>query len=60
MPGYQERGILVTRDSVWFILQGKMEKVFAQVLEDAGVYKRDERGWGASTGLLHSVRFEEV
>lgn len=39
MPGYQEKGILVTRDNVWSILQEEVGKVFARVLEDAGVYK---------------------
>ena len=60
MPGYQEKGILVTRDNVWSILQEEVGKVFARVLEDAGVYKCDERGRRAFAGFLHSVGFEEV
>ena len=60
MPGYQEKGILVTRDNVWSILQEEVGKVFARVLEDAGVYKCDERGRMAFAGFLHSVGFEEV
>ena len=60
MPGYQEKGILVTRDNVWSILQEEVGKVFARVLEDAGVYKCDERGRRAFAGFLPSVGFEEV
>ena len=60
MPGYQEKGILVTRDNVWSILQEEVGKVFARVLEDAGVYKCDERGRRAFAGFLHFVGFEEV
>ena len=29
----------MTRDNVWSILQEEVGKVFARVLEDAGVYK---------------------
>jgi len=50
----------VTRDNVWSILQEEVGKVFARVLEDAGVYKCDERGRRAFAGFLHSVGFEEV
>ena len=60
MPGYQEKGILVTRDNVWSILQEEVGKVFARVLEDAGVYKCDERGRRAFARFLHCVGFEEA
>ena len=60
LPVYQEKGIPVTRDNVWSILQEEVGKVFARVLEDAGVYKCDERGRRAFAGFLHSVGFEEV
>ena len=60
MPGYQEKGILVTRDNVWSILQEEVGKVFARVLEDAGVYKCDENGRMAFARFLHSVGFEEA
>ena len=40
LPGYDS----VTRENVDAILQQEIGKVFCRVLEDAGVYKCDEKG----------------
>ena len=60
LPVYQEKSIPVTRDNVWSILQEEVGKVFARVLEDAGVYKCDGQGRRAFARFLHFVGFEEV
>ena len=60
LPGYQEKGVRVTKDNVWPILQEEVGNVFARVLEDAGVYKCDENGRMAFARFLHSVGFEEA
>lgn len=57
---YQEKGIPVTRDNVWSILQEEVGKVFARVLEDAGVYKCDGQGRKAFAKFLRFVGFEEA
>ncbi len=43
LPGYQD----VNRDNIMEILHKEIGNVFMQVLEDAGVYKRDEVGQAA-------------
>lgn len=43
LPGYQE----VSRDNIMDILHKEIGDVFMQVLEDAGVYKRDAEGQAA-------------
>lgn len=43
LPGYQD----VNRENIMEILHKEIGNVFMQVLEDAGVYKRDEEGQAA-------------
>ena len=43
-------------DNVQGIVQEEIGHVFAQVLEDAGVYKRDEAGQAGFVRFLESVR----
>ena len=45
----------VTADNAWEIVQKETGLVFAQVLEDAGVYKRDEAGRAAFLRFLRQV-----
>ena len=45
----------ITPENVWEIVQGETGKVFAKVLEHAGVYKRNEAGKAAFLRFLHSV-----
>ena len=59
LPGYAEKGIAVTEENVEKILQEEVGLVFARVLEDAGVYKCDEKGRKAFAVFLKSVGFQE-
>lgn len=59
MPGYKAKGIAVTADNVQSILQEEVGHVFARVLEDAGVYKCDEKGRKDFGRFLESVGFLE-
>ncbi|MGX8704880.1 MAG: UDP-glucose--hexose-1-phosphate uridylyltransferase, partial [bacterium] len=45
----------ITKDNAWDIVQVETGKVFAKVLEHAGVYKRDEAGRAAFERFLASV-----
>ena len=44
-----------TRDNVWQILQKEVGRVFAEVLEDAGVYKRTPEGRAAILRFIQRV-----
>ena len=44
-----------TRDNVWQILQKEVGRVFAAVLEDAGVYKRTSEGRAAMLRFIQRV-----
>ena len=46
----------ITKENALDIVQKETGKVFAQVLEHAGVYKRDEAGKAAFLRFLHTVR----
>ena len=50
LPKYKE----VNRDNVMDILKAEVGRVFAQVLEDAGVYKRNQEG---KTAFLRFVSY---
>ncbi len=50
----------ITQDNVTEILREEVGHVFAKVLEDAGVYKCDEKGREAFGRFLHSVGFMEA
>ena len=52
---YANAGTPVCTDNVEQILQTEVGKVFAQVLEDAGVYKRDAEGQAAFDRFVRSV-----
>ena len=45
----------ITQETAWEIVQGETGKVFAKVLEHAGIYKRNEAGKAAFLRFLHSV-----
>ena len=48
----------ITTDSVHDIVQEEVGRVFVRVLEDAGVYKRDEKGREAFMRFVNSVGLE--
>ena len=48
----------ITTDSVHGIVQEEVGRVFVRVLEDAGVYKRDEKGREAFMRFVSSVGLE--
>lgn len=48
----------ITAKSVYNIVQEEVGKVFVRVLEDAGVYKRDEKGQAAFMRFVDSVGLE--
>ena len=48
----------ITRENVEAVLQNEVGKVFARVLEDAGVYKCTPQGREAFERFLKSVGFE--
>ena len=48
----------ITAESVHDIVQEEVGKVFVRVLEDAGVYKRDEKGQAAFMRFVDSVGLE--
>ncbi len=50
----------ITQDNVAEILREEVGHVFARVLEDAGVYKCDEKGREAFGRFLHAVGFAEA
>ncbi len=56
LPKYEK----ITRDNVEKILQDEVGKVFARVLEDAGVYKCTPEGREAFGRFLQSVGFEKT
>ena len=56
LPAYEN----VTKDNIGKILQDEVGKVFARVLEDAGVYKCTPEGRAAFARFLESVGFSEV
>ena len=60
MPEYAKKGIAVTEENVDEILRTEVGNVFARVLEDAGVYKCDEKGREAFGRFLASVGFKQV
>ncbi|MCR5031949.1 MAG: UDP-glucose--hexose-1-phosphate uridylyltransferase [Lachnospiraceae bacterium] len=47
LPAYKNSDAGVTKDNIMEILHAEIGKVFSQVLEDAGVYKRTEEGQAA-------------
>ena len=51
LPRYQE----VSKDNITEILHKEIGNVFMEVLEDAGVYKRDEKGQAAFDKFLSSL-----
>lgn len=51
LPNYQH----VDRDNVMEILHKEIGNVFMEVLEDAGVYKRDEAGQAAFDRFLATL-----
>ena len=51
LPRYQE----VSKDNITEILHKEIGNVFMEVLEDAGVYKRDEKGQAAFDRFLSSL-----
>ncbi|MDE7231976.1 MAG: UDP-glucose--hexose-1-phosphate uridylyltransferase, partial [Lachnospiraceae bacterium] len=51
LPRYQE----VNKDNITEILHKEIGNVFMEVLEDAGVYKRDEKGQAAFDRFLSSL-----
>ncbi len=51
LPGYQD----VNRENIMEILHKEIGNVFMQVLEDAGVYKRDEEGQAAFDRFTASI-----
>ena len=51
-----QRSYEITRDNVEGILRKEIGMVFAQVLEDAGVYKLDESGREGFARFLASVK----
>ena len=51
LPAYKE----VNRDNIMDILHEEIGKVFMQVLEDAGVYKRTEEGQAAFDRFVNSL-----
>ena len=53
VPSYEK----ITRENVDRILQDEVGKVFARVLEDAGVYKCTTEGWDAFGRFLESMGF---
>ena len=52
LPSYPE----VTKDNIDEILQAEIGKVFCQVLEHAGVYKRTEEGQKAFNRFINTIR----
>ncbi len=56
LPGYDK----ITRENVEGILQDEVGKVFARVLEDAGVYKCTAEGREAFGRFLESVGFKSA
>ena len=54
LPGYER----ITRENVHEILQDEVGKVFARVLEDAGVYKCTPEGRKAFGRFLESTGFK--
>ena len=56
LPGYEK----ITRENVHEILQDEVGKVFARVLEDAGVYKCTPEGRKAFARFLDSVGFKHL
>lgn len=48
----------ITTDNVHGIVQEEVGHVFVRVLEDAGVYKRDEKGREAFMRFVNSVGLE--
>lgn len=57
LPKYEKRGIEITAENIQSILQEEVGHVFARVLEDAGVYKCDEKGREAFGRFLESTGF---
>ena len=51
LPRYQE----ISKDNITEILHKEIGNVFMEVLEDAGVYKRDEKGQAAFDRFLSSL-----
>ena len=60
LPRYEKRGIAVTPGNIEAILREEVGHVFARVLEDAGVYKCDEKGRAAFARFLGSVGFSQT
>ena len=56
LPAYEK----VTKENIEKILQDEVGKVFARVLEDAGVYKCTPQGRAAFGRFLESVGFKAV
>ena len=56
VPSYEK----ITRENVDRILQDEVGKVFARVLEDAGVYKCTTEGWDAFGRFLESMGFKSA
>ncbi len=57
---YREKGVAVTPENIWPILQEETGKVFARVLEDAGVYKCSAEGRAAFGRFLKTAGFREA
>ena len=57
---YREKGVAVTPETIWPILQEETGKVFARVLEDAGVYKCSAEGRAAFGRFLKTAGFREA
>ena len=57
VPRYESQGIKITQENVDEILRVEIGHVFARVLEDAGVYKCDEKGRAAFSRFLESAGF---
>ena len=45
----------ITEDNAWTIVQEETGLIFAKVLEQAGVYSRDEEGKEAFLRFIHQV-----
>ena len=52
LPKYED----INAENVMDILHAEIGKVFSEVLEDAGVYKRDEAGQKAFMRFINSLR----
>ena len=59
LPRYEKQGITLTKENIQTILHQEVGQVFARVLEDAGVFKCDEKGRQAFGRFLESVGFKK-